>query len=354
MIIEDRLISEGGWIPRPGCSCFNLYREPRRAGGNPAAAGPGLEHLQRIYPDGSDHITKWLAHRVQKPGEKINHALVLGGAQGIGKDTLLEPVKYAVGPWNVSEVSPAHLLGRFNGFVKSVILRVSEARDLGDRDRFAFYDHLKSYTAAPPDVLRCDEKNLREYAVMNVCGVIITTNHKSDGIYLPADDRRHYVAWSELTKEEFPARYWKDLYGWFAQGGNQHVSAYLSQLDLSAFDAKAPPEKTAAFWAIVDANRPSEDAEIADALDQMGRPAATTLIGIAANAEPKFADWLRDKSSARKIPHRLEAVGYVPVRSEGPQDGLWVINGKRQVIYARKELTIRERFAAAQYLAEVN
>jgi hypothetical protein len=57
----------------------------------------------------------WLAHRVQQPQEKINHALVLGGPQGIGKDSLLEPVKRAVGPWNVAEVSPQHVLGRFNG-----------------------------------------------------------------------------------------------------------------------------------------------------------------------------------------------------------------------------------------------
>jgi len=54
------------------------------------------------------------------------------------------------------------MLGRFNGFVCSVILRVSEARDLGDVNRFAFYEHMKPYLAAPPDVLRCDEKNLRE------------------------------------------------------------------------------------------------------------------------------------------------------------------------------------------------
>jgi hypothetical protein len=38
--------------------------------------------------------------------EKINHALILGGNQGVGKDTLLEPVKRAVGAWNFLEVSP--------------------------------------------------------------------------------------------------------------------------------------------------------------------------------------------------------------------------------------------------------
>ena len=57
--------------------------------GDPAEATPWLEHVQKIYGDDSDHIVTWLAHRVQKPQEKINHALVLGGLQGIGKDTLL-------------------------------------------------------------------------------------------------------------------------------------------------------------------------------------------------------------------------------------------------------------------------
>jgi hypothetical protein len=127
----------------------------------------------------------------------------LGGSQGIGKDTLLEPVKYAVGPWNFQEVSPQTILERFNGFLKSVILRVSEARDLGDVNRFAFYDHMKSYTAAPPDVLRVDEKHIREHYIPNITGIIITTN-KTDGIYLPSDDRRHFVAWSKRSKTTFP------------------------------------------------------------------------------------------------------------------------------------------------------
>ena len=159
-----------------------------------------LDHIRYVYPDDTDHILDWLAHRVQKPQDKINHALVLGGEQGIGKDTILEPVKLAVGPWNFQEISPVQVLGRFNGFLKSVILRVSEARDLGEFDRFQFYDHMKTYTAAPPDMLRIDEKNLREYLIVNCCGVLLTTDHKIDGIYLPSDDRRHYVAWSELTK----------------------------------------------------------------------------------------------------------------------------------------------------------
>ena len=182
MLVRDRLISEGGWIERPPCTVFNLYRPPLITLGDATKADRWLKHVSRVYPDDAGHIIHWLAHRVQRPQEKINHALVLGGAQGIGKDTLLEPIKQAIGPWNFIEIFPGQLLGRFNGFAKSVILRLSEARDLGEVNRYVFYERLKVYTAAPPDVLRVDEKNLREYSAFNVCGVVITTNHKTDGI----------------------------------------------------------------------------------------------------------------------------------------------------------------------------
>jgi hypothetical protein len=165
MLVQDKLIADGGWIHRLGCSVFNLYRPPIIT---PIAGDviPWLTLIKTVFPDQADHIVSWLAHRVQRPHEKINHALVLGGEPGIGKDTILEPVKQAVGPWNFADVSPKQVLGRFNGFLKSVILRVSEARDLGEFDRFAFHDHMKVYIAAPPDVLRVDEKNLKEHYIL--------------------------------------------------------------------------------------------------------------------------------------------------------------------------------------------
>jgi hypothetical protein len=349
-VIENRLVSDGGWRQEPGFNVFNLYRPPLAIEGDAAKAQKFVDHVSRVYPDNADHILKWLAHRVQHPEQKINHALVMGGAQGIGKDTILEGVKAAIGPWNSAEVSPQHMLGRFNGFVKSVILRVSEARDLGDVDRFAFYDHMKTYTAAPPDVLRVDEKHLREYAAFNVCGVIITTNHKSDGIYLPADDRRHYVAWSPLTRDSFTEQYWNDLYGWYQNGGIGHVAAYLRTLDLSDFNAKAPPPKTPAFWDIVSANTTPEDAELADALDSLGWPDATTIAAIAAAADREFQTFLGDRKNSRRIPHRLEQCGYVAVRNDAAKDGLFKVDGRRCAIYARTTLNTRDQIAVAHRL----
>lgn len=104
MLIRDRLISDGGWIEKKGASCFNLYRRPTVPHGDATKAGPWLDHIKKVYPDDADHIVNWLAHRVQHPDVKVNHAIVLGGSPGIGKDTLLEPAKQAVGPWNFHEV----------------------------------------------------------------------------------------------------------------------------------------------------------------------------------------------------------------------------------------------------------
>jgi Family of unknown function (DUF5906) len=351
-VIDDRLISDGGWIDRDGVRCFNLYRPPAVGRGNATDAALWLDHAENVFGGEANHIINWLAHRVQRPQEKVNHALVLGGGQGVGKDTLLEPIKRAIGPWNFAEVSPKHMLGRFNGFARSVILRISEARDLGDVDRFAFYDHMKTYTAAPPDVLRVDEKNLREYSVLNCCGVIITTNHKADGIYLPPDDRRHFVAWSDLTRDDFSADYWSRLWAWYAKGGERHVTAYLRELDISNFNPKAPPPKTSAFWDIVDASRAPEDAELADVFDRLKHPDAVTIERIAIDAGAELGMWMRERKSRRQVPHRLEACGYVPVRNDYAKDGLWKIGDRRQAVYAKKALSVRDRVAAATQLAQ--
>jgi hypothetical protein len=348
-LVPDKLIADGGWIDRPGCTVFNLYKPPII---KPTAGDvcPWLDLVQKNYPDEADRVVAFLAHRVQRPDEKINHGLVLGGAVGTGKDTILEPVKQAIGPWNFAEVSPKQVFGRFNGFLKSVILRVSEARDLGDYDRYAFHDHMKVYIAAPPDVLRVDEKNIREYYVPNLCGVIITTNHKTDGIYLPPDDRRHYVLWSNLCKENFASDYFNNLYRWYENGGNAYVAYYLANLDISGFGPKAPPPKTQAFWEIANANRAPEDAELADVLDALGRPDVLSLSDLTTHASvlhPAFAEWLKDRKNRRNIPHRFEDCGYVAVSNPKDTEGRWKINGIRHTIYGKASLTVRDQIDAA-------
>ena len=360
MLIRDRLISEGGWFDHPGDSCFNLYRPPTIKHGDPMNARRWLDHVKKVYPDDWDHIIKWLAYRVQHPEIKINHNLVISGHPGVGKDTLLEPVVQAVGPWNCCEVSPEDLFGAFNGYLKAVLLRVSEARDMGDLNKFSLYERMKTMGAAPPDVLRVNEKHLKEHHIVNVVGVIITSNSKTDGIYLPANDRRHYVAWSDLTQSDFESEpgkgdasvYFDTMWRWYEkEGGFEDIAAFLATVDTSDFNPKAPPLKTPAFWAIVQSNRPAEESEIMDALDMLNNPEAITLACLMTGATGDLSAFLHDRKNRKAVSHRIIDAGYEIVRNDVAKDGLWVVNGARKTIYANKDLTVPERDKAAKRLA---
>jgi hypothetical protein len=85
-------------------------------------------------------------------------------------------------------------------------------------------------------------------------------------------------------------------------------------------------------------------------LDSLGNPDAVILSRIENIATGDFQTWLRDRRNRRAIPHRMERCGYIPVRNEGAKDGLWKADGKRQVIYAKSELSIRDRAAAVNEL----
>jgi hypothetical protein len=353
-LIADKLIADGGWIERPGARVFNLFRPANPPKGDPRNAKRWLDHVRLLYPDDADHIISWFAHRCQFPGVKINHSIFLAGAPGIGKDTLIEPLRHTLGHWNCQTVTPTQLIGRFNGFVKCLLMVISEARDLGDINRPQFYEHTKLYTAAPPNVLLVDEKNTHPYYVQNACDVIITSNYKAGGIYLPADDRRTFVAWSDIAKEDFEEGYFSGLWGYFARGGLDAIAAYLMDLDVSEFDPFAPPPQTPAFWDIVNASRSSEASEIEDALDALGRPQAVSIAMLAeASPTDDFKSWINDRRNRRVIPATLEKAGYTNVHNPlRPKDGLWKILGKRQAIYAKTELNFADQIRAARKLQD--
>jgi hypothetical protein len=360
MLIHDRLISDGGWFDHPGATCFNLYKPPMIKHGDPIKAGRWVDHVRRVYPDDADHVINWLACRVQHPEIKINHNLVLLGHPGVGKDSMLEPAVQAVGPWNCTEIAPEALFAPFSGYLKSVILRVSEARDMGDVNKFQMYERMKTIGAAPPEVLRVNEKHLKEHSIVNLVGAIITSNSKTDALYLPADDRRHYVCWSDIKHADFDSepgagdasKYFDAIWKWYEQeGGFEDVAAYLATHDISGFNPKASPPKTAAFWEIVSSNRPLEESEIMDVLDMIGNPPALTVERLIASAPDDLSIFLRDRKNRRLASRRMNDAGYEAISNPDAADGLWKVGGARKTVFAAAALTTQERLKAARNVA---
>jgi hypothetical protein len=68
-IIEDKLVAEGGFFAKRGARVFNLYKSPRIIPSFSRDIRFWRDHLHALWPDEADHITRWFAHRVQRPGE---------------------------------------------------------------------------------------------------------------------------------------------------------------------------------------------------------------------------------------------------------------------------------------------
>jgi hypothetical protein len=58
--------------------------------------------------------------------------------------------------------------------------------------------------------------------------------------------------------------------------------------------------RTPAFWAIVDANRAPEDAELADVIDELKSPDAVTIEQISGRAMGTFQAWMLDRKNRRQ------------------------------------------------------
>jgi hypothetical protein len=319
---------------------YNKYQPPK-APDKVGDVSPWLNLLRSLYPDDFDHIVHYFADAVQFPQFKCNHALVLGsGVHGIGKDTLLAPVRHAVGEKNFWAIKPNDIVGTYNPWVATRLLQVSESRDLGDQghggvSRYELYERCKDLCAAPPTMLTCNDKYIAQHPVLNVLRLLLTTNHMVDGIYLPPEDRRHYCAWSEAEKmdEETATAMWE----WYAAGGMDFVANYLATLDLSAttFNRAAPPPQTAWWHQLVEGGKPAEDDRFSDAVEKMGTPEWVTLNMVAQAGGLELAGWIAAPGNKRKVEREMDRAGYRRFPNPHDKRGRWYVGPVQMPVYRR-------------------
>ena len=248
---------------------------------------------------------------------------------------------------NFLEISPTAITNQFNPYLQSVVLLITELRDLGElSNRVSFYEATKWMLASPPAALRVNEKHAKHFYVPNVCGVIATTNHKTDGLYLPADDRRHYIAWSDLEVSPRSSDHWKEYYRWLDDGGDRHVTAFLDARDLSESTPRPRPRRRRhSGRSSTPASQP-EESELADVLKSFAGGAVTIHMVIKKATDSHYDElcrFLLDRTKRRVITGRMEKAGYTAVRNQDAKsDGHWKIGGRRCAAYAPKGLSAGE------------
>ena len=106
---------------------------------------------------------------------------------------------------------------------------------------------------------------------------------------------------------------------------------------------------------MVSLGRAPEESGLADVLDSLGRPPAVTVEMVRDQAaqigHTDCSVWISDRKTRKQIPGRFESAGYTVVRNENDKhDGQWKVGVKRMTIYGRKDLSERDRQAAAMTL----
>ena len=343
-IINDVLVTSDGERHAPRCRMLNTYQVPQhKTKGNAAMATQWTEHLRRLWPDDWELLLDYFAHTVQHPEIKINFGLVLVGAPGIGKDLSLNPVRAAVGNNNCQEISPDAVASNFNGWVKSVMLIVNEARP-ADSDFKAtdFYEKLKPVIAAPPDWLLRNGKYMKQEHVRNLTRVVITTNDPLS-LFVPEDDRRLYFAKSRLKSGWAESKYFYSLVAFYDKGGNSHVYEYLRQRDISKFDPKKRPAPNAAHRAATASWNQAVHDPLADVLDDLGWPDlffGSELLAVEVAAFDNKDEMKLLLRSSRRLAVRMNRMGYEARQSPNKNGWQFCASGERfrsRVVFVKND-----------------
>jgi hypothetical protein len=207
---------------------------------------PWLDHCCKLVPDASEleHIFDVMAFKVQHPEIKINHAVLHGGDQGSGKDTMWAPFIWSVcGPHlkNRGLLDNDTMSSQFGYALESEILILNELKEPDAKERRALANKLKPVIAAPPDMLSVNRKGLHPYQMANRMFVLAFSNDQVP-ISLDSQDRRWFCVWSHAPKmtPDAAAKMWK----WYAAGGFAAIGAWLHARDVAAFNPGAAPAMT--------------------------------------------------------------------------------------------------------------
>jgi hypothetical protein len=207
---------------------------------------PWLEHCERLVPEPSEreHLFNVMAYKLQHPEVKINHAVLHGGDQGCGKDTMWAPFLWAVcGPGlkNRGLLDNDSLSSQWGYQLESEVLIINELKEPEAAARRALANKLKPIIAAPPEMLPINRKGLHPYDMLNRLFVLSFTNDPLP-ISLDSQDRRWFCIWSRAPRmrDEDARRLWD----WYKSHGFVAIAAWLYQRDVSAFNPAATPAWT--------------------------------------------------------------------------------------------------------------
>ena len=205
-----------------------------------------LDHCRELVPEPEelDHLLNIMAFKLQHPELKINHAVLHGGDEGCGKDTMWAPFIWSVCGSHLKNrgiMDNNSINSQWGYQLESEILLINELKEPDASARRQLANQLKPIIAAPPEMLPINRKGLHPYQMANRLFVLAFSNDPVP-ISLASQDRRWFCVWSATGRMDSNKA--KDMWDWYRHGGFESISAWLHARDVSKFNPSASPMMT--------------------------------------------------------------------------------------------------------------
>lgn len=223
---------------------YNLYRG---LGVIPREGDYSLlrKHILEVICDGNElifnYIEMWVADILQNPSKLPGIAVVLRGAEGIGKGIFGNAILRLTAPHSVHVIQANQILGRFNGLLLGMLFAfLDESFWAGDKN---FESALKGLITEPE--VTVEHKGKEPIKVSNYARFLMASN--SEWVVPAGKGARRFLVLdvSDKYKGDFP--YFNKLTEHINNGGLEAWAHHLLHLNLEDFELRNIPKTKALF-----------------------------------------------------------------------------------------------------------
>jgi hypothetical protein len=200
------------------------------------------DHILTIWSKGDQNVLQyyldWMAHLVQRPGVKMNVALVLKGGQGSGKGIIVQMLGEILGLMHfMSTTNVDEVTGQFQTekMMTNLLMFLDECTFAGDKKQASQLKGLITEAWR-----KWEAKYVNAVQLPNVSNYIVASNY--DQIVLVENDNRRYFM-NEVSNK-YAGRQTDESAAYFnklASVDPRHFARFLYERDISNFNPKAWP-----------------------------------------------------------------------------------------------------------------
>lgn len=208
-----------------------------------------IQHVEKILPNEKDRdiLFSYMAHCVKYPGHKIPWAVLLQGAEGIGKTVFYEIMKYSLGSMYIYRPKAPELVSsgsKFNAWMRGKLCIVVDEIKIDERRELI--EILKPMIT--DEQIEVQAKGVDQDMEDNVANWIFFSNYK-DAIPINKNGRRYSVFFSalqtalDIERAGMTDEYFTRLFDWLKkEGGYQAVNYWLKNypIERGALPVRAP------------------------------------------------------------------------------------------------------------------